>query len=79
MADRIDTAMDPVQAPRLETAGSSLPIDSGVFQLPQRDHAVLSGRYPADPAVRIGFGAFFTHVREESAKRPILAPLPSRF
>jgi hypothetical protein len=64
MANGINTAMNAVQAARLDAPGDGLTAHADGFELAERDHAVLSASDPRDLLVVASFGAFLTHVRE---------------
>ncbi len=64
MANGINTAMNAVQAARLDAPGDGLTAHADGFELAERDHAVLSASDPRDLLVVASFGAFLTHVGE---------------
>jgi hypothetical protein len=56
--------MNAMHAVGLHAARETLPQDSRIPKLLDRDHAVLPTRKARDESVRGGVGRFLTHVRE---------------
>jgi hypothetical protein len=58
MSDRVNPAMNAVEASRLNSAGQAAPMDSHRVQLLKRDHPVLTGGNPRDRRIRLALGDF---------------------
>lgn len=74
MADGIDTAMNAVQAARLDASADGAGGDSDEFELPHHNDTVLPRRDPGNEEIRGRFVAFCPHVREQSDNRADFAP-----
>jgi hypothetical protein len=62
MPNRINTAMNAVKPRCLDAPRAAALMDSGALELLERDHAVLTRRNSGNEGVRIGVGAFPSHV-----------------
>ena len=62
MADGVDAAVDAMEALGLDATGHAAPANPGVCKLGEGDHPVLACGDLRDHPVRVGAGAFCTHV-----------------